>query len=186
MADSNTHNKKLHYLKDLAEYKVAKDEPDVRGWEIHDSTHQSVGKISGLIVDVAREKVRYLDVEVDSNIIPGDHDPFGAEHKDGIHEYQDSKGAIHMIVPIGVAHIDTDRKVVIADGIDQNVLRNIPTYRYQENTPVHSEYEERVLANFRNKNKPVGGTGTTDQTASDDIYNSEHFNEDRFYGRDRK
>src|SRR5690606_3810910 len=109
MADSNAHNKKLHYLKDLKDYKVAKNEPDVRGWEVHDATHTKVGKVSGLIVDLGREKVRYLDVEVDESIIPGDHDPFGAQHKDGIHEYQDSKGGIHMIVPIGVAHIEADR-----------------------------------------------------------------------------
>ena len=185
MADSNSH-KKLHYLKDLKDYRIVKDEPDIRGWEVHDASHFTVGTVSGLIVDVTREKVRYIDVDMDESILPGDHDPFGAEHQDGIHEYQDNKGSIHMIIPIGVARIERDDKLVIADGIDQNALRNIPTYRYRENVPVHSEYEERVLANFRNRNKPEGERTDTDITRNDDIYNSEDFNEDRFYGRQRE
>ena len=186
MADSRTHNRKLHYLKDLKDYKMAKNDPDVRGWEVHDSNHQSVGTVSGLVVDVTREKVRYIDVAIDESILPGDHDPFSAEHEDGIHEYQDSKGSIHMIIPVGVARIDSDHKTVIADGIDQNSLRNIPTYRYRENVPVHSEYEQSVLANFRDRDRPAGESRDQDDTIDDDLYNSEHFNEDRFYGRERK
>ncbi|HZH71204.1 MAG TPA: hypothetical protein VFD91_01825 [Mariniphaga sp.] len=180
MADSKSQNKKLHYLKDLKDYRIVKDEPDIRGWDVHDANQQSVGTVSGLIIDVSLEKVRYIDVDIDESILPGDHDPFGAQHQDGIHEYQDSKGGVHMIIPIGVARLDSDRKLVIADGIDQNALRNIPTYRYRENIPVSSEYEEKVLANF--KGKDTSASDTTDE----DIYNSEHFNEDRFYGRQRE
>ncbi len=185
MADSKSH-RKLNYLRDLKDYKIAKNDPDVRGWEVHDADHQSVGTISGLIVDVSREKVRYLDVEIDESILPGDHDPFSAEHEDGIHEYQDSKGGIHMIIPIGVARIEPDNKVVVADGIDQNSLRNIPTYRYRENVPVHSDYERSVLANFRDRHHPVEETRSRDEITDEELYNSEHFNEDRFYGRERK
>ncbi len=186
MADSKSHNRKLNYLKDLKDYKIAKNDPDVRGWEVHDSNRQSVGTISGLVVDVSREKVRYIDVAIDETILPGDHDPFSAEHEDGIHEYQDSKGDIHMIIPIGVARIEPENKVVIADGIDQNSLRNIPTYRYRENVPVHSEYEQSVLANFRDKNQPADEDVNRDDTNDEYPYDSEHFNEDRFYGRERK
>lgn len=214
MADSKTHNRKLHYLKDLKDYKMAKNDPDVRGWEVHDSNHQSVGTVSGLVVDVTMEKVRYIDVAIDETILPGDHDPFSAEHQDGIHEYQDSEGSVHMIIPVGVARIDSDHKAVIADGIDQHSLRNIPTYRYRENVPVHSDYEQSVLANFRDKDRREdenrnlenenrkldtenrirdienrnrdNENRNQDETTDDDLYNSEHFNEDRFYGRNQK
>ncbi|MFW6290332.1 MAG: hypothetical protein ACOC0R_05125 [Mariniphaga sp.] len=186
MADSKTHNRKLSYLKDLKDYKIAKNEPDVRGWEVHDANHDAVGTVSGLVVDVTREKVRYIDVAIDESILPGDHDPFSAEHGDGIHEYQDSEGSIHMIIPIGVARIDADRKAIIADGIDQNSLRNIPTYRYRENVPVHSDYEKSVLANFRDKHQPQDKNRRREDITDDELYNSEHFNEDRFYGRERK
>ncbi len=186
MADSKSHNRKLNYLKDLKDYKIAKNDPDVRGWEVHDSNHQSVGTVSGLVIDVAREKVRYIDVEIDETILPGDHDPFSAQHDDGIHEYQDSKGGIHMIIPIGVARIERENKIVIADGIDQNSLRNIPTYQYRENVPVNSEYEQSVLANFRDKNQPVDEDKNRKEINEEDPYDSEHFNEDRFYGRKRE
>lgn len=186
MADSRTHNRKLHYLRDLKDYKIAKNEPDVRGWEVTDANNHAVGTVSGLVVDVSREKVRYIDVDIDESILPGDHDPFSAAHEDGIHEYQDSKGSIHMIIPIGVARLDSDNKKVVADGIDQNSLRNIPTYRFQENTPVHSDYEQSVLANFRDRYEPEDRTRSREDITDDELYNSEHFNEDRFYGRERK
>jgi sporulation protein YlmC with PRC-barrel domain len=186
MADSKSQNRKLHYLRDLKDYKIAKNDPDVRGWEVHDANHQSVGTVSGLVVDVTKEKVRYIDVAIDESILPGDHDPYSAEHEGGIHEYQDSKGSIHMIIPIGVARLESDNHVVVADGIDQHSLRNIPTYRYRENTPVHSEYEQSVLANFRNQKRKKEETRTRDEYNDDELYSSEHFNEDRFYGREQR
>jgi hypothetical protein len=169
MADSKSTNKNnLHYLRDLKDYKIAKDEPDVRGWKVQDSNHQTVGTVAGLLVDVSVEKVRYIDVDLDNSLIPADHDPFDAKHKDGIHEFQDKKGNIHMIIPIGVARIERDS------------LRNIPTYRYQQNVPVQSDYEQSVLSNFR---KQPGDADRSRELTDDELYNSEHFNEERFYGR---
>jgi hypothetical protein len=181
MADSNSTNKNnLHYLRDLKDYKIAKDEPDVRGWKVQDTNHQTVGTVAGLLVDVSVEKVRYIDVDLDDSLIPADHDPFDAKHKDGIHEFQDKKGNIHMIIPIGVARIEREAEVIVADGIDQNSLRNIPTYRYQQNVPVHSDYEQSVLSNFR---KQPGDADRSRELTDDELYNSEHFDEERFYGR---
>ena len=173
------------FRSDLKDYRIAKDEPDIRGWEVYDANHQPVGTVSDLVVDKTKEKVRYIDVDIDESILPSDHDPFSAEHEDGIHEYQDSKGSIHMIIPIGVARIETDKNMVVADGIDQNSLRNIPTYRYRENVPVHSKYEQNVRDNFRDRNRPVKVNRETGDMTDDDWYNSDNFNEDRFYGRDR-
>lgn len=181
MADSKSSNKhNLHYLRDLKDYKISKDEPDIRGWKVQDANHQTVGKVAGLLVDVNREKVRYIDVDLDDSLLPGDHDPFEAKHKDGIHEFQDKKGDIHMIIPIGVARIERDNEVVIADGIDQTSLRNIPTYRYQENIPVESEYEQSVLSNFRRR---PGDADRSRDLSDDELFDSDHFNEERFYGR---
>jgi hypothetical protein len=183
MADSKLQNRNnLRYLRDLKDYKIAKDEPDVRGWKVQDSNYQTVGKVAGLLVDVDREKVRYLDVNLDESLLPGDHDPFDAKHSDGIHEFQDKKGDIHMIIPIGVARIEREKEVIVADGIDQSSLRNIPTYRYQENVPVHSDYEQSVLANFR-KQQQLHERERNRDLSDNELYDSDHFNEEKFYGR---
>jgi hypothetical protein len=182
MADSKTQNRRrLHYLDDLKDYRIVKDEPDIRGWEVQDANRQVVGTVSDLLVDISREKVRYIDVDIDDDLLPGDHDPFSATHEDGIHEYQDKDGSIHMIIPIGVAHIERDQEVIVADGIDQVSLRNIPTYRYRKNVPVHTDYEQNVMTKFRDKSQH---TEEERRDITDDkYYDSEYFNEDKFYGR---
>ncbi len=172
-------NHRLNYLKDLSKYKMADNDPDVRGWEVYDAENESVGKVSGLLVDTEKEKVRYLDVDLNEKLKSGKHDPFDAKYEDGIHEYLDKEGEIHMIIPVGVARVEKDHKKVVADGIDRNSLRDIPTYRYRKDIPVHPKYERRVveacMGGSKRKTKEL-------ELSDDEMYNSEQFDSDRFYG----
>ncbi len=184
---NRSQNRRLVYLKDLKDYKMASGDPDVRGWNIHDSNNDNVGVISGLLVDPVLEKVVYLDVEIREDILAPDHDPFDARHYDGIHEYQDKEGEIHMIVPVGVAHVDSVEKKVIADGIDQGSLRNYPSYRYyEEKLELHPEYERRIKEEYLRQRRYLEGSESRvdePELTDEEFYNSEHFNADRFYGR---
>ncbi len=179
-------HRRLVYLKELKDYKMAKHDPDVRGWNVHDANNDKVGTVSGLLADPEKERIIYLDVDVMDEIVSHDHDPFDARHEEGIHEYQDKEGDIHMIIPVGVAHIDRETKKVIADGIDQGSLRNFPSYRYRESSNVHPDYERRVMEECmkqkRYRESKDGKLIDRDLT-DDEYYNSEHFDEDRFYGR---
>ncbi|HKJ78602.1 MAG TPA: PRC-barrel domain-containing protein, partial [Prolixibacteraceae bacterium] len=161
---------------------------DVTGWEVCDANNDKVGKVSGLLVDPKKERVVYLDVDVNDNLISESHDPFDAQHHDGVHEYQDKKGDIHMIVPVGVAHLDKEHKTVVSDGIDMGALRNFPSYRYRKGTPIHPDYERKVLDETRRQKKYTeteDGRLIDRDLNEDNYYESDHFNQDRFYGRSR-
>lgn len=186
MANNKNKNRKLSYLKDLSGYKMDKDNPDVRGWTVHDANHEKVGTISGLLTDPEKERVVYLDVDVDENLISEHHDPFDAKHDEGIHEYQDKKGSIHMIIPVGVAHVDRDHKRVIADGINQGSLKSFPSYRYRKEEPIHPEYERRVMNECRKQKQFTesrDGRLIDRDLSDDDYYQSDYFDQDRFYRR---
>lgn len=181
-------NRRLHYLDDLKDYKMAKDDPDVRGWDVRDANSEKVGTVSGLLVDPKMERVVYLDVDVRDDIISDEHDPFDTKHQDGVHEYQDKKGDIHMIIPVGVAHVDKEHKSVVSDGIDTGSLRNFPSYRYRKDTPVHPDYERKVHDETKKQKRYTeskDGRLIERDLNDDDYYESDQFDQDRFYGRPR-
>ena len=183
-SNKDTKNRKLQYLRDLSDYKMAKGDPDVRGWNVHDAEGDRIGEITGLLIDPVRERVVYIDVDVRDELISKDHDPFDAQHESGIHEYQDKKGDIHMIIPVGAAHVDRDKKYVVADGIDQGALKNYPSYRHRKDVPIHPDYERKVRERNKKHYVETNDGRLIDRDLSDDeYYNSEDYDQDRFYGR---
>jgi hypothetical protein len=58
-------------LRDLRDFEVAEKQPDVRGWPVHTSDGHRVGEVHDLLVDTSALKVRYLDVEIDLDLILG-------------------------------------------------------------------------------------------------------------------
>lgn len=79
------HNNHLHRLDSLSKWKVASDDPDVRGWHVKDREGKTVGKVDSLLVSKDKEKVLYLDVEVDKSIIDKDHKPYRRKMGDETH-----------------------------------------------------------------------------------------------------
>lgn len=181
MAD-NKHST-LEYLSNLSKYKMADDDPDVRGWDVYDANDEKVGTVTGLLASPEREKIVYLDVEPLEELLTEGHNPFEAEHEEGIHEYQDREGDIRMIIPVGVARVDRDRKVVVADGIQTAALKDYPTYRYREGLPVPADYEKQV----RDRNSGVfrQNEGAPAEENEPD-YGTPDYDADRFYGRKEK
>lgn len=155
-------DRSLYRLNELNDYKVAGDDPDVRGWSIVDRDNQEFGVIQELIVDPEREKVRYLDV------IPG---ASGSDRKE-----ED-----HLLIPIGVARIDNDRGRVQVSDIDKEMLTSYPTHR---GTTISRDYEYLVVERF---NAPDSDETRRDRNidqsrAEDtDFYNNQFYDEDRFY-----
>ena len=78
--------KNLYYLDELSDYKIASDDPDVRGWDVKDKDTRVIGKVDNLLVNKDREQVVYLDVEVDNSIIEANHDPYGKSSSSEVHE----------------------------------------------------------------------------------------------------
>lgn len=153
-------NKHLYRLGELNDYKVASNDPDVRGWPVVDRDNREFGTISELIVDPKQEKVRYLDVVTNRDNARGND----AEE--------------HLLIPIGVARIaDADDRIIIRD-LDSQLLNSYPSHRGGEIT---RDYEYEVVERF---NRP--DATTRERREGTDFYNDDVYNEGSFYtNRDR-
>ena len=103
-------NPNLHRLRDLKDYKVASDDPDVRGWNIISGDNEVIGKVDELIVDTKRMKVRYLVVDA--------NDDFGFK-----------RGEETLLIPIGAARLHEKNNDVIVSSLTKANIRNYPSFR---------------------------------------------------------
>jgi len=108
MTDPTMSNASLVRLSD-ADFDVAPNEPDVRGWDVVLGSDEQVGEVDDLIIDPAAGKVRYLDVELDHEAVGIDEDR-------------------HVLIPITSAELDTDEKEVVLSGMGLAALVKLPEY----------------------------------------------------------
>jgi photosynthetic reaction center H subunit len=143
----------LRRLRDLTEFEVADGNPDVRGWTVRGADGQALGSVFELIVELEAMKVRYLDVELD----PRFH----------INEYEN-----HILLPIGVASLDTEDDNVFVPALNAESVLNYPPYIELQIT---REYEESMLR----------ALGIGADAANPRFYEQDSFDADSFYSRRR-
>lgn len=143
----------LYRLAELDDYKVASDDPDVRGWTVLDRDKEVLGTINELIVDPNQEKVRYLDVAPSRDL--------------------KTEGEARLLIPIGVARINENDNKVVVDTIDKDEFRTYPTYR---GDMITRDYETTVVDRFNTLGALHTGMGT-----AGGFYDSNLYDEDRFY-----
>lgn len=160
-------NKDLYYLHDLSDYKVASDYPDVRGWKLQDASHREIGKIDGLLVSKSSERVVYLDVEVNEDLIKEGHETYGKPTSEGVHEFLNKEGEDHLIVPIGLVNIDEDAKIVFSHSVDYHTFS--ATSRYSKENNITRDYELGVYKTYFPE---------SDDPLRDDLYDSNGFTRD--------
>lgn len=168
-SDKEKKDKNLFYLDDLSDYKVASDYSDVRGWKVLDADNRNVGKVDSLLVNKKAEKVVYLDIEVNSDLIEAGHEPFEASTGKGAHEYINKDGENHLIIPIGMVAIDTDNKSVIADNIGYDTFKS--TKRHRKGSDIDREHETTVIKGYLPEDT------TADDYRNDNFYNRKVFEE---------
>src|ERR671915_1825692 len=61
-------------LSEVDDFEVADGYPEIRGWDVRDSSGRSIGYVYDLLVDVEALRVRYLDVELDPEFAGTDAD----------------------------------------------------------------------------------------------------------------
>lgn len=93
----------IHPLSELAGYHVADDQPDVRGWPVFVAEREPYGRVSDLLVDPEREKVRYALVEPDG-------------------------GKPAVAVPVGYVTLDAAHRCVHAPALRDADLDALPAY----------------------------------------------------------
>ena len=113
----------LRRLRDLTDFEVADGNPDVRGWTVRGNDGHALGVVHELIVEPEALKVRYLDVELD------------ARFKRGKHEN-------HILLPIGVASLDTDGDNVFVPALNTESVQAYPPY---SEIQITRDYEEAML-----------------------------------------
>jgi hypothetical protein len=91
----------LEPLRSLRGFRIARDEPDVRGWPLIGAGGEQLGVIDDLIVDVDAEQVRYVAVR---------------------------QGTRRVLLPIGFLTIDTDHSRVMAPALLAADLTELPAW----------------------------------------------------------
>lgn len=160
MATKNRNvNKHLFYLNELSDYKIASDDPDVRGWQVKDKDNRVIGKVDNLLVNKNTERVVYLDVEVDNSIIEANHDPYGKSTDDDIKEFINKEGESHIIIPVGLVKLNTDNDFVYTDRVDHRTFAE--TKRFEKGATVDREYEVVVLDTYDRDNRNENRSNVT-------------------------
>jgi len=190
-------------LDDLPDFKVAEGDPDVRGWDVASADDKKIGEVHDLIVDVAAMKVRYLDIDVDNDVLGTEDDR-------------------HILVPVGCATMNEDDDEINLTNVNASDLKSIPGFQHGAIT---RDFESSLRGCYppmpaqatggagatRAGTVPVGGapgrTATTPpntaaaaasgpaatagarvagSSTGENFYGHEHFDENRFFGNRRQ
>ncbi len=160
-------NKTLYYLDELPGYQVADDYDDVRGWAVKDAGDRTIGKVEGLLVNKQSERVVYLDVEVDPSVIEEGYETYNVPASEGVHGFLNKEGENHIIVPIGLVELDSDKQEVLTNEIDRSTFGNAK--RFSKGTDITREYEILLFDTY------VPGGKLDAGIAGEDIYNRKEF-----------
>lgn len=171
--------RRLVPLNETAEFQVAPQAPDVRGWPAVLPDGTSVGTVTDLIVDRAVGRVRYVEVALSDA-------PDGAER--------------HVLVPIGTAQMDSTRDLVI---VPAATLITVADRMQYERGAVTRQYEatirrqvlgmdpeaaERaaVRADERDADAARDAAEAHEREVDEAYYANEHYDERRFLAGRRK
>ena len=161
-------NKNLFDLDELSGYKVAEDYSDVRGWDVKDANNRTIGKVDNLLVNKIAERVVYLDVEVDSTLIEEGHNTYQASSSEGVHSFLNKDGENHLIIPIGMANLDEENKLVNTKEIDSSTFAK--TKRFKKGDVIDFGYELDVVRHYK------GDNTIHSSNDADGFYEREEFN----------
>jgi hypothetical protein len=159
-------------LKDLKDYQVVKGDPDVRGWVVESNDGRRLGKVDDLLVDTAAMRVRYLDVDLDRNLFEHVGQAIGEPAVGAQHSG-------HVLVPIGSAQLDEKDDRVLIDLL-HTLVGGLPSY---DHGPVTRDYESTVRQRLDRDYVP---DPNRDPNRDRDFYNSDLYNDERFYGPRRR
>lgn len=142
-------------LDELNDFKVAEGDPDVRGWDVMSADGRKIGEVENLLVDTAAMKVRYLEVDVDREML-------------------EASGERHILVPIGYARLDENADQVRVEALNSTDVRALPEYRREGLT---REYETTVRQRF--------DAGFAPTSAETDLYGGTGYDPAGFYASRR-
>ncbi len=161
-------NRNLFNLEELSDYKVAENYSDVRGWDVKDANNRNIGKVDHLLVNKTTERVVYLDVEVNTNLLEDGYNTYQDRAIDGVFGFLNKEGENHLIIPIGMAIIDEKNKLVYTNQIDSSTFAKAK--RFKKGDVIDFVYELNILRHYR------GDNNIHSSNVVDGFYDREEFN----------
>jgi sporulation protein YlmC with PRC-barrel domain len=143
-----------------SDYEMRDGEPDIRGWDVKDSSGRHVGEVEDLLFDPASQKVRYLIVDLEDNDL----------------ELDDRK----VLVPVGQAQLHEVDDDVVLPYASAEQLAALPEYDKHNLTEEH-EYGVRHALTGTGTTAAAGATLRVPTEEERDFYNHVHFDEDHLY-----
>jgi len=167
----DNNDKRLYYLEELSDYKVSDSDKDARGWEVKDKNNKVLGKVDNFIVNKNTEKVVYMDIEVDASIIKANAEPYHRTGYSDVKKFVNQDGENHLILPVGMARLDTDDEYVVTDSIDFQTFAE--TKRIKKGQAIQRDYEVVVLDSYTRNNDSM--SHRDDDHNDDAFYANDHF-----------
>ncbi|HEU4881690.1 MAG TPA: PRC-barrel domain-containing protein [Longimicrobium sp.] len=96
-------------LKEAREFRLPKDAPNPKGWEVFGADNERVGVVEGLLVDPSQMRVRYLDVDIAEDLFLLREDR-------------------HVVVPMEYVELRERGKDVWVQGLTAREIAMLPAY----------------------------------------------------------
>lgn len=149
-----------------SDFKIAKGQPDIRGWDVRDEQGRKFGTVGDLIFDIKADKVRYLIIHVLDTP-----------------ELELEKRSV--LVPIGLAELDPSDNDVLLPSVTPFQLRALPRY---DSAKLGAKTERDIHTVFGDQGIGMGRVQQstmhhTEEDVDDNFYNQDYFNEDNMYRR---
>ncbi len=151
----NTTKGQLMHLSEMDDYEVADGEPDIVGWDVRATNGDKIGDVEDLLVDSATLRVRYIEVELEKDLV------VNVDRR-------------HALIPIGSARLDDDKNDVLIS-MDSERLLALPPY---VRGTLSREYEQSLLDGL---SQPSDRVVNTDRDRDSDFYGSDHFDDRRTF-----
>ncbi|QRR00250.1 PRC-barrel domain-containing protein [Dyadobacter sandarakinus] len=163
--DLNENTGSSGYLEELggSDFEIVDDQPDIRGWDVKDTSGRELGEVNELIFDKQSRKVRYLVIDLADNVV-------------GINPRV-------VLLPIGLATLHESDDDVILAALTADRLNVLPEYEKGKITP---HVEARIRDTFTGLAAAVAAGAETYQSHPEGFYEHEHFNDQQFYRNRRR
>lgn len=157
-------NNDLEYsrLEELSrsDFEIAEGQPDIKGWDVKNELGEVIGDVEELLFNPQTQKVRYLVVDTDANDL--------------------HLAARKILIPIGVAELCEDDDYVVVPQVTAAHIETLPVY---EKGGLSAEHEQHIRSTFSSLGAAGMGMGAIGSTPTEDFYEHEQFNTNRFYNR---
>lgn len=156
----NDKNRRLQELGD-SNYEIVDGQPDIRGWDVKDSSGKKLGEVDELIFDVQARKVRYLVLDLEDN-------EWDLEERD-------------VLIPIGLAELHEKDDDVILRNVSIEQLRALPEY---DDDDLDTNFEANIRNIFSGTGTAMTGSTLSNTGSNDsDFYSHEYFNNNLYRNR---